>query len=182
MTKKTNDFFPVIFLTLIVVVSVVALTLTNGITKDKIAIAKKEAISEMLATLFPEMEDFTLDEESGLYTPLTGGESLGHAFMATATGYGGTIDILIGLEPDATLRGIKIISQQETPGLGAKITEPFFLDQFQGLSAEQVVLAHNGGKIDAITGATTSSSAVVNAVKEAILKKLETLNKEGGRG
>lgn len=182
MTKKKNDFFPVIFLTLIVVVSVVALTLTNGITKDKIAIAKKEAISEMLATLFPEMEDFTLDEESGLYTPLTGGESLGHAFMATATGYGGTIDILIGLEPDATLRGIKIISQQETPGLGAKITEPFFLDQFQGLSAEQVVLAHNGGKIDAITGATTSSSAVVNAVKEAILKKLETLNKEGGRG
>ena len=182
MTKKKNDFFPVIFLTLIVVVSVVALTLTNGITKDKIAIAKKEAISETLATLFPEMEDFTLDEESGLYTPLTGGESLGHAFMATATGYSGTIDILIGLEPDATLRGIKIISQQETPGLGAKITEPFFLDQFQGLSAEQVVLAHNGGKIDAITGATISSSAVVNAVKEAILKKLETLNKEGGRG
>jgi len=182
MSKKKNDFFPVIFLTLIVVVSVVALTLTNGITKDKIAIAKKEAISEMLATLFPEMEDFTLDEESGLYTPLTEGESLGHAFMATATGYGGTIDILIGLEPDATLRGIKIISQQETPGLGAKIIEGSFLSQFKGLSVNEVALSRDGGKIDAITGATTSSSAVVNAVKEAILKKLETLNKEGGRG
>ncbi len=182
MSKKNNDFFPVIFLTLIVVVSVVALTLTNGITKDKIAIAKKEAISETLATLFPEMEDFTLDEESGQYTPLTGGESLGHAFMATATGYGGTIDILIGLEPNATLRGIKIISQQETPGLGAKIIEGSFLSQFKGLSVNEVALSRDGGKIDAITGATISSSAVVKGVKEAILKKLETLNKEGGRG
>jgi len=182
MSKKKNDFFPVIFLTLIVVVSVVALTLINGITKDKIAIAKKEAISETLATLFPEMEDFTLDEESGLYTPLIEEESLGHAFMATATGYGGTIDILIGLEPDATLRGIKIISQQETPGLGAKIIEGSFLSQFKGLSVNEVALSRDGGKIDAITGATISSSAVVKGVKETILKKLETLNKEGGRG
>jgi len=178
MTKKKNEFLAVLFLTLIVFISVVALTLTNEITKDKIKIANKEAITEMLATLFPEMEDFTLDEESGLYTPLTGGESLGHAFMAMATGYGGTIDILIGLEPDATLRGIKIISHQETPGLGAKITEPFFLDQFQGISAEQVALARNDGEIDAITGATISSSAVVNAVKGAVLKKMDDLNKE----
>ncbi|MEA1871248.1 MAG: hypothetical protein U9N00_03530, partial [Candidatus Bipolaricaulota bacterium] len=79
MTRKASDFFPVVFLTLIVIISVVALTLTDGITKDKIALAKKEAIAETLATLFPEMDDFTFDEESGLYTPLAKGESLGYA-------------------------------------------------------------------------------------------------------
>jgi electron transport complex protein RnfG len=179
--KRKSDFFPVIFLTLIVVISVVALTLTNGITKEKIALAKKEAISETLATLFPEMEDFTYDETDRIYTPIANGEPLGHAFMATATGYGGAIDILIGLEPDTTLRGIKIISQQETPGLGAKIVEGSFLSQFKGLSVDEVALSRDGGKVDAITGATISSSAVVEGVKEAILKKLETSNKEGGR-
>jgi len=181
MRNKKSDFFPVVFLTLIVIISVVALTLTDGITKDKIALAKKEAIAETLATLFPEMNDFTIDEESGLYTPLADGEKLGHAFMATATGYGGAIDILIGLKPDATLRGIKIISQQETPGLGAKIVEGSFLAQFKGLSVDEVDLSADGGKVDAITGATISSAAVVKGVKEEILKKLETLNTEGGR-
>ena len=179
VTRKANGFFPVIFLTLIVFISVIALTLTDVVTKEKIEIAKKEAITEMLGTLFSEMEDFTYDEASELYTPLAGGESLGHAFMAKGIGYGGAIDILIGLDPDATLRGIKIIFQQETPGLGAKITEPFFLDQFHGLSLDQVALIQNGGRIDAITSATLSSSAVVKAVKEAILDKVETLNAEG---
>lgn len=181
MSNKKSDFLPVVFLTLIVVISVVALTLTDGITKDKIALAKKEAIAETLATLFPEMDDFALDEESGLYTPLAKGESLGYAFMTTATGYGGAIDILIGLKSDATLCGIKIISQQETPGLGAKIVESSFLAQFKGLSVDEVDLSANGGKVDAITGATISSAAVVAEVKEEILKKLATLNTEGGR-
>ena len=181
MSNKKSDFFPVVFLTLIVVISVAALTLTDVITKDKIALAKKEAIAEMLATLFPEMDDFTIDEESGLYTPLAEGEKLGRAFMATATGYGGAIDILIGLKPDATLCGIKIIWQQETPGLGAKIVEASFLSQFKGLSVNEVALSRDGGKIDAITSATISSAAVVKGVKEEILKKLETLNTEEGR-
>ena len=181
MSNKKSDFFPVVFLTLIVVISVVALTLTDGITKDKIALAKKEAIAETLATLFPKMDDFTVDEESDLYTPLANGKSLGYAFMATATGYGGAIDILIGLKPDATLCGIKIISQQETPGLGAKIVESSFLAQFKGLSVDEVDLSADGGKVDAITGATISSAAVVKGVKEEILKKLETLNTEEGR-
>jgi len=179
MSKK-REFWPVIFLTLVVVISIVALTLANGITKDKIVQAKQDAVAEMLATLFPKMESFTYDEDGGLYTVLSGGEPIGHAFMAQGRGYGGTIDILIGLKPDnKSLQGIKIITQQETPGLGAKIINTSFLDQFNGVGVNEVELSRNGGKIDAITGATISSTAVVNGVKQAIIKELVNQQKGG---
>jgi len=179
MSKK-REFWPVIFLTLVVVISIVALTLANGITKDKIVQAKQDAVAEMLATLFPNMESFTYDENGGLYTVLSGGEPIGHAFMAQGRGYGGTIDILIGLKPDnKSLQGIKIITQQETPGLGAKIINTSFLDQFNGVGVNEVELSRDGGKIDAITGATISSTAVVNGVKQAIIKELVNQQKGG---
>jgi len=179
MSKK-REFWPVIFLTLVVVISIVALTLANGITKDKIVQAKQDAVAEMLATLFPNMVSFTYDENGGLYTVLAGGEPIGHAFMAQGRGYGGTIDILIGLKPDnKSLQGIKIITQQETPGLGAKIINTSFLDQFNGVGVNEVELSRDGGKIDAITGATISSTAVVNGVKQAIIKELVNQQKGG---
>ena len=179
MSKK-REFWPVIFLTLVVVISIVSLTVVNAITKDKIVQAKREAVAEMLATLFPNMESFTYDEDSGMYSVLAGGEPIGHAFMAQGRGYGGTIDILIGLKPDnKSLQGIKIITQQETPGLGAKIINASFLDQFRGISVNEVDLSRNGGKIDAITGATISSTAVVEGVKKAIMKELGSQVKGG---
>ena len=179
MSKK-REFWPVIFLTLVVVISIISLTVVNAITKDKIVQAKREAVAEMLATLFPNMESFTYDEDSGMYSVLAGGEPIGHAFMAQGRGYGGTIDILIGLKPDnKSLQGIKIITQQETPGLGAKIINASFLDQFRGISVNEVDLSRNGGKIDAITGATISSTAVVEGVKKAIMKELGSQVKGG---
>lgn len=181
MARKANGFFPIIFLTLVVFISVVALTLTNIVTQERIEVAKREAIKEMLGALFPEMEDFAYDEESGLYTVLMGSEPLGQAFMAEGAGYGGTIAILVGLEQDHSVRGIQIISHQETPGLGAKISEPSFLEQFKGINLNEIALARDGGKIDAITGATISSSAVVKGVKEAILKKMHALGEEEER-
>lgn len=178
--SKDKGFWPVIFLTLVVIVAIVALTLTNGITKDKIVQAKQDAVKDMLATLFPNMQSFTYDEDSGLYTVLAGGETIGHAFMAQGRGYGGAIDILVGLKPDnKSLQGIKIITQQETPGLGAKIVNASFLDQFKGVPVDKVDLTRNGGKIDAITGATISSSAVVNGVKQAIIRELGDHQKGG---
>jgi len=175
---RKNGFYPVIFLTLIVFISIAALTVTNAVTKDKIELAKKDEIAEMLSTLFPEMEGFTYDEKGDLYTPLAKQQPLGHAFMAEISGYSGAISILVGLEPDTTLRGIRIISQQETPGLGARIAESFFLQHFPGLAVDDIELTRKGGKVDAITGATISSSAVVEGVRKAILDKLNRLRRE----
>lgn len=178
MRKGNGGTYPILFLTLVVFISVIALTLTNSVTEERIVDARREAIKEMLQTLFPKMNDFVYDEIAERYTATKDDAPLGHAFMAVAVGYGGPIDILVGLEQDNALRGIEIISQKETPGLGAKITEAAFLDQFAGQTGKILALTKDGGTINAITGATISSSAVVEAVKEAILSQSGT--NEGG--
>jgi len=175
--KERGGAYPIVFLTLVVLVSVVALTLIDGVTREEIAAAQRDEIKAMLAALFPKMDDFEFDEASGQYGILADGVQVGRAFMARKTGYGGAIDVLVGLETEGTLRGIRVISQQETPGLGAKITEPAFLDQFSGLSVDELALRQHGGAVDAITGATISSSTLVDAVKEVLLEQLG----EGGK-
>ena len=171
MGKGNGGLYPILFLTSVVLISVVALTVTNAITEEPIAEGRRQAIMEMLQTLFPEMDDFNYDEEAERYSVTAGGFLLGQAFMAQGVGYGGSIDILVGLELDSALRGVQIVSQKETPGLGAKIVEPAFLDQFAGVDGETLALTKDGGMIDAITGATISSSAVVEAIKDAILEQ-----------
>ena len=175
MAKARGGVYPVVFLTVVVLASVAALTLIDGITRDRIIEAQKAEVQEMLATLFPEMDVYELDEASGIYAILAGG-TIGHAVMAQATGYGGPIDILVGLEPSNRLRGIRVISQQETPGLGAKIVETSFLDQFAGLALDELALSSVGGEVDAITGATISTSAVIEGVRQGILQLIT----EGG--
>ena len=176
MAKGKGGAYPILFLTLVVLVSIVALTLIDGITRERIAEAQRQEIQEMLATLFPEMDGYGVDEGSGVYTILVSGSLVGQAVMAQATGYGGAIDILIGLEPDQRLRGIRVISQSETPGLGAKIVEADFLEQFAGMTLGDLALRKNGGSVDAITGATISTSAVIDGVRRGILE----LSTEGG--
>ena len=176
MAKAQGGAYPILFLTLVVLVSVVALTLIDGVTRDRIAEAQRDEVQEMLATLFPEMAAYEIDDDTGIYTILVGGAPAGHALMSKATGYGGPIDILVGLEPDRSLRGIRIISQAETPGLGAKIIDAAFLEQFAGLTLDDLALRKHGGSVDAITGATISTSAVIEGVRQGILD----LDSEGG--
>ena len=147
MSRAQGGLYPILFLTVVVLISVIALTVTNGITEEPIAEGRHQAIMEMLQTLFPEMDDFSYDEESGRYTVTAGGTSLGQAFMAQGVGYGGPIDILIGLEPDGALRGVQIVSQKETPGLGAKIVDAAFLDQFVGADGKTLALTKDGSKV-----------------------------------
>jgi electron transport complex protein RnfG len=100
------------------------------------------------------------------------GSMLGIVFRVFPQGYAGAIPITVGLDPQGTITGIKIASaaegMKETPGLGAKITEKSFTDQFVGKSAESVMIKKDGGEIDAITAATISSRAVCNGVKNGI--------------
>jgi len=199
MAKERHGSYPIIFLTLVVLLSVVALTVVDGVTAERIAANKREAIKQMLAALFPAMADFAYDEETGLYSLYderavtideeTGESSVdqsfpavGYAFMTDGKGYGGKIGILVGLETNRALRGIRVISHQETPGLGAKITDTDFLDQFVGLVPAQLALARDGGAVDAITGATISSRAVAEGISAGLVDMSAILDaaQEGG--
>jgi electron transport complex protein RnfG len=162
-----------VLLTIVVTVCVSLLTYVDSITRDKIQAQEDEAIKVMLTEMFPEMSRY--DFKDDIYTVYSDASKLGYAFLAIGKGYGGDINILVGLTDETTVKGIKIVSQEETPGLGTRITEPFFTDQFAGLDISEVALSRDGGKIDAITSSTISSSAVVEAVKNTALEKVGKL-------
>ncbi|MDD3776704.1 MAG: FMN-binding protein [Actinomycetota bacterium] len=170
--KKTK-IYPIILLTVVVLVSVTLLMFLGNITSAVVEERKKAEIVEMLKQIYPEMSDFSL--ENDIYTVLEGQEEIGHAFLAEGNGYGGVISIIVGLDKDLAVKDISIVSQTETPGLGSMITEDSFTQQFIGLSAQEIELSSSGGKIDSISGATISSEAVTSAVRQAMEEKIKSI-------
>jgi len=138
-------------------------------------------VKSMLNEQFPSMDDYSYYEKSDTYTVFSNDKIVGYAFMANANGYGGSIEILVALEntllteDDIVIHGISVISHSETPGLGERIVETVFSSQFNGITTDEVALKDNGGKIDAISGATISSSAVVEAVYKNALEKAKEI-------
>ena len=100
------------------------------------------------------------------------GDNIGVVFRVFPQGYAGPIPITVGLDNDGKITGIRVASAAEglaeTPGLGAKITQPGFTEQFKGKTAADVALEQEGGSIEAITAATISSRAVASGVKKGI--------------
>lgn len=85
-------------------------------------------------------------------------------------GYGGDLTIMVGIDLiNNKLTGMEAVSHSETPGLGARIEEPAFRRQWRGLPVDQqVAITADGGVIDAITGASTTSRAAVNGTNEVL--------------
>ncbi len=170
--KQTKPY-PIILLTLVVLVSVALLMGLNTVTEPIIEAQREAAIIRILEEIFPGMTEFVL--EDGIYYIFEDDQEQGYAFIASGSGYGGEISIMVGLDTDLLIKDISIISQTETPGLGSRIEEEDFLAQFSGLDVPQLELERNQGEIDAITGATVSSEAVVDAVREEMQDKLNVL-------
>ena len=177
MLKKilANKAYPVVFLAIIVTVSVVLLIGVNSLTSSIVESRRVEEITGILEKIFPEMSQYELEDE--VYIIYQDNEKVGYAFKASGSGYSGDIDIVVGLDNSFGIKGISILSQTETPGVGSKITESSFTDQFKGLSVSDIALKSEGGKIDAITGASISSRAVVEAIQEKMVEIIDTLEK-----
>ena len=104
-----------------------------------------------------------------VFPALKDGALIGVAFETSGKGYGGDIGVMVGFDVHAmTLTGIGITTLKETPGVGARVAEHGYTTQYQGHSLEGVELKKNGGDIEAVAGATISSTGTVNAVREAI--------------
>lgn len=104
----------------------------------------------------------------------TTGNKIGIAFKVFPRGYGGAIETFVALDVDTLILGIRTATPaeglKETPGLGTKVTEPWFKRQFIGKREADVLLRKDGGSLDAITAATISSRAVTNGVRKGIQK------------
>lgn len=104
------------------------------------------------------------------------GALAGWAFAAETPGFQDRIRLLIGLDADASrIVGLVVLESRETPGLGDRIREPEFRDRFAGQPAEGPV------RVDAITGATISSEAVVRAVGEEVERTGGAIRRELAR-
>lgn len=92
---------------------------------------------------------------------------IGYVAVASSKGYGGNVQIMIGVDLNLEITGIEILDQSETAGLGANCENRNWLSQFVGRSGTLAV-SKDGGDIDAITAATITSRAVTSAVNKAL--------------
>ncbi|MDQ1296182.1 MAG: H+/Na+-translocating ferredoxin:NAD+ oxidoreductase subunit [Bacteroidota bacterium] len=122
----------------------------------------------------PNEEMFRLPTGEGdsleIYPAKKDGEIIGYAVNTyTNTGFAGNIRLIAGFRPDGTIINISVLEQKETPGLGTKMTEPGFKDQFNNKNPSEFMLKvkKDGGSVDAITAATISSRAFCDAVQRA---------------
>lgn len=99
-------------------------------------------------------------------------QKIGIVFKVGPRGYSGPIPILVGYGVDQMIKKIYVASAseglRETPGLGLKVKEPHFIDQFSNKMYMDLKLTKEGGNIQAITAATISSRAVINGIRNGI--------------
>ena len=91
---------------------------------------------------------------------------VGYAAVGSAPGYGGPIDVLVGVNPQGDIIGVKVVTQRETPGFFRRLDQENFLDQYQGVQVNQPLQL--GKDIDAVSGATLSSSGVAAGIRQAV--------------
>ena len=143
---------------------------------DAAAKAKNEAaIKEVLpeeAVRVEEERIVELDGASYVYNLAYDevGNVVGCAINVAPVGFGGPIAIKVGFDVNGVIYNTKVLSQAETPGLGAKCVDPSFSDQFKGFDASQKKLAvkKDGGDVDAITASTITSRAYTDGLLLAV--------------
>lgn len=164
-----NLIKPVVVLTVIAFLCTAALAGVNMLTEDIINAAAAEKTAKTMQQLFPQEQGFEVvkvDEEilksyhsTGVYRASSGA---GFIVEVATSGYGGEISMMVALSPRGDILGVKVLSHEETNGIGTRVVEgESFLSSFVGKNATEQA------GIDAVAGATVSSEAVVAGVNSA---------------
>lgn len=173
--KNREDIIkPVGVLLAICIIIPLALSVTNKVTAKKIAELENENSKKNMQSLVS-ADDFEKCSDGGIeyYAAVKGGETAAYIFTESAKGYGGDVSVMTAVKPDGTVAGVAILDVSgETPGLGQNAAKESFYSQYAGLK-KGVSLLKNGAKaenneVDAVTGATITSTAVTRAVNAAL--------------
>ena len=184
--KQKNEFVQLGgILCAITLVVALALGAVNAVTAGPIAEQNAQKIKDSLENVMPGAESEQIDVPEvttvttetknatsvtilSAYKMTKDGADAGYCVEVGPTGFGGAVDTMVGIDSDGKVTGISVISaSSETPGLGARSTEPEFQAQFAGQVGTEVAVAKDGGSIDALTGATITSRAVSEGVVAA---------------
>lgn len=195
----------IVVLTLITLIAGFLLGYVYEITSGPIQKANQDALDKALKAVFAEGDSFVEDEAAHLTNSdaiLTdagfsavsiedaykavdaSGNKLGYVFVIiTKEGYGGEIKSILGIKNDGAISGLEILSISETPGLGMRADTDEFKAQFKGKNVNQISYSKTGAKedyeIDALSGATITTRAMVNSVN-AGLAYFYAINEDGG--
>lgn len=183
---------PVLVLFLICLIVAGLLGGTNALTKDPIEEQTQHKAQQARKTVLPQAASFEQaalpDSDAQCYAALNeDDEILGYAITTAAKGYGGDVQVMTGIDAvEGNITGVSILSQSETPGLGANAVKPEFTGQYkQAIPEGGFNVIKNAqpqdGEIEAMTGATITSKAVTDAVNEALSLYTEHLTKGGNR-
>lgn len=117
---------------------------------------------------------------SEVYEGTDGSNVVGYTIKANPSGYGGAVELTIGISKEGKITGVSVGNNQETPGLGAKAKDEAFNGQYKDKDAKPLEVIKSGAPADnqikAISGATITSKAVTEGVNQAI-KVFDTVNK-----
>lgn len=193
--QKSSIIRDALSLTIITVICSFALAFVYEITKDPIAAqadakknagyqvvykdAKSLATDEELLSLATEIDLSTLDASYAGVTiddvvqALDGdGNRIGYIVKSNKRGYSSTISVAIGYSLDGVVQGMELLAINDTPGFGLELNNPEFKDRFSGVQTERFELtkgsASKDSDIDVYSGATITSTAVVDAVNASI--------------
>lgn len=159
------------------------LAVGNYVTADKIERLNIQLQDEARKSVLPDATEFkniTLEgigqEEykmvQSVYEGKKDGATVGYTVNVSPNGFGGAIDMIVGIDTDGKITGIKIVNSSETAGLGSKAQEPEFENQFRGKDAGSSLKVIKNGtpredEIVAISGATITTNAVTDGVNTA---------------
>jgi electron transport complex protein RnfG len=155
-----------------------AVGLVYRVTEEPIALAKEANTRAALGSVLAEFDETRLDSvqldgmDIMVYTATKAGDVVGYAVeTATQKGYSGEFRLMVGFTPSREVYKIQVLEHSETPGLGSKMTEEGnpLIASFEGKnpSAMQLSVKKDGGEVDALTAATITSRAYIDAVARA---------------
>ena len=157
-------------LTLLLITAVVAglLAFVNELTAGKIDELTRQKAEQAMREVLP-AQDYT-----PLYAALPQGVTeayragdAGYVVRVAPNGFGGAIDLMVGVKADGTVNGVAVITHSETASVGANCTREEFRAQYAG-GAGPFAVGQDGGTIEALTGATVTSRAVTDGVNAAL--------------
>lgn len=157
----------------ITIVAAAALAGTNILTKDTIAKAAAEKQTAAISAVLPQHDRIADAQEVNgmtIYRAYQGDQFVGAAVKAhDDNGFNGLIEVMVGFDANNTITEYVVLTQNETPGLGAKMSDWFRTKgNIKGKKATgNFTVTKDGGDIDAITAATISSRAFLRTVNAA---------------
>lgn len=178
-----------LYLRLMIVLAVISavaagtLALVDSFTKPKIEAFKAQTEASAYQQVLPEADSFT--EDAALMETVTkkpefsfvqnikigtkAGTKIGWVCKVASPGYSSNIVMLVGINNDGKLGMVMVLDQKESPGLGTNVTDAGFIEQkaiTQANAGQQLKVTKDGGAVQAITGATISSRAVLRGINQ----------------